>query len=232
MGRGGKHASSINSPTCSSALVLFVIHIFTAAARKACLWNHSVTEASPLQEGKCFITLVEEIADGAKPAKQTFEVDRDDETYCCKFDGEVCCSSENYCCDTCCSMRRVQGWRSGCEDICEPMGTCQTWCVQGFATSSNDSRNLFGREGFVDDLGECGHRFRCCLGVLSEQTEPDVETCGDGFLLLIVIGILVCLVCGLCACAMCCCGYCRCPAPKRTVPQSAAPVVLGTEYVR
>lgn len=227
MGRGGKHSSLINSPTCS-ALVLFVIHMFTAAARKACLWNHSVTEASPLPEGKCFITLIEEISDGANPVKQTFEVYRDDETYCCKFDGEYCCSSENYCCDTCCSMRRAQGVVSGCEDICERMGTCQTWCERDFATSSNDARNLFGRDEVVEVQGACGHRFRCCLGVLSEQTEPDVETCGDGFMFPIGIIILVCLVCCLSACAMYVCRRCLRPALQRTTPQSAAPVVLGT----
>jgi len=230
---------SIKSPTCS-ALVLFVIHIFTAAARKACLWNHSVTEESPLQQAKCFITLIPEIADGYKPAKQTFGVDRDDGTYCCKFDGEHCCDDDrddDYCCHTCCSMRRAQGLVSGCEEVCERTGLCQsqTRCVYGFAISSNGSRNLFGRGSAVGGPGVCGHRFRCCLGVLSEQTELDVETCGDGllegFMFVIPIGILGCLGCGLCACAKLVCGHCRRPAPQGPAPQRTLPLpdVLGTE---
>ena len=186
-------------------LVLFVIHVFEAEARTPCLWNESVMAGigTVPVESHCFITL-ESGSFSENPARQAFVLDRGNETYCCEFDGDQCCSDERkddgppHCCNSCCSMRR------SCSVVCE-MGSCQSQitCVQDLETSSNEADNYLDKDRSESTI--CGHRFRCCPGVLGEESEPDIETCGAmGFWIFMYI-VSSLSICCFCACATCTC---------------------------
>eukprot|EP00747_Dinoflagellata_sp_TGD_P127811 gnl/TRDRNA2_/TRDRNA2_174447_c0_seq5.p2 gnl/TRDRNA2_/TRDRNA2_174447_c0~~gnl/TRDRNA2_/TRDRNA2_174447_c0_seq5.p2 ORF type:complete len:202 (-),score=17.11 gnl/TRDRNA2_/TRDRNA2_174447_c0_seq5:24-629(-) len=181
------------------AICLIIIHGFVvAAARTPCLWSESVSTTNSNEtddfasysshRGTCFITL----AAGDDVEDQTFVVDRDNVMYCCEYDGDHCCTGGQNCCDSCCTM----DMSNGCGDlVCNSSESCQKECVQDFATSSQDDG------GFIFAGGICGHRFKCCPGVLGEKSEPAIEVCEGGPSGIFIIIVLALLVCCLSACA-------------------------------